>query len=557
MKSWRVPEGFSGDGDLIRVQPGRVKTLALGCPLRTAVESRPRVRRTSGARMFPTGVLEHRTLNPVNAVLDLMAFSSRSQDEALTSWRSRPKRPFHPALAVWVSQAVRNYQTAAEEVAALPLEGAGTVPGAVTPVARAWARWRGIPGGDGTRRYEEVVHGRRYAADGFRELHLLRISSITNRPVDVAERALAAAVVAGGLPVLSNPWGDDPLATGRDALPDRVRVVEIGCADGSHRVLFDGAVDVAHRLYEKEFGEEPWLRVSGDTPRPGSECGNCPLVDMCPAVPVRPGMLGVEGGNAAGRARRSWSVTTGRTYGKCPAQAHLQDLWLPRDRGAEDSAAVRRGRAVHEWIEERHRQPSQGPCGPADLPGDSHEWTFGQWEVSGSEARLGRQMIGDHAMVCPLKAVPAAGPTDVLPEQCIVVYDPKADTVVVAKTDLLYRSVRGWVLRETKTTREVGASDPFKRYPQLALAVVLAAEGVLPGGAEGSSVEFERLTRTGPVLTTLDHHDPHLLSQARGTLTELVKRWRADETFETRPGGHCTRCPFTRWCPSAEREGAS
>ncbi|MEU3599597.1 PD-(D/E)XK nuclease family protein [Streptomyces sp. NPDC006798] len=451
---------------------------------------------------------------------------------------------------------MENYLKAAEEITALPLADILDVPQPMTPVSRTWARWREVPGSNGAQRYEEIVYGRRYAARGFRELRLLRIGSITGRTVDQAERAIAAAVVAGGLPVLSSPWAWHPLTTGRDTMPDRIRVVEIGCADGSYQVIFDDTVEVAHRLYEKEFGEEPWLRVAGDSPRPGPECGDCPLVDVCPAVQVRPGLLGVEAGGGAGRRRRSWSVTTARAYATCPAQAHLQELWLPRDRGVEDSAAVRRGRAVHEWIEGRHRRPAEGPCDPGYLPADAHEWTFGRWETTGSEARLGRQMIGDHALVCPLKDIPSPEPADVLAEPTLVVYDPEADTVVIAKADLLYRAARGWVLRETKTTRDVGAGDVFGRYPQLALAVVLAVEGVLPGGAAGASVEFERLTRTGPVLTTFDHHDAHVLTQARGVLAELAREWYADEVFPARPGGHCARCSFNRWCPSSAGEGA-
>lgn len=68
-----------------------------------------------------------------------------------------------------------------------------------------------------------------------------------------------------------------------------------------------------------------------------------------------------------------------------------------------------------------------------------------------------------------------------LAEHRLTVHDPDAGVVVIAKTDLLYQDSDGWVLRETKTTRHADDENLLVSYPQVALGIVLLAEGI-PGG---------------------------------------------------------------------------
>jgi len=364
-----------------------------------------------------------------------------------------------------------------------------------------------------------------------------------------AEIAVAVGVLAGGRPVWSSRWEKEQLILGRSEECRLVRLVEIGCLDASHRILFEGTPEEAYERYGQDVQERIDELTAADGHRPGDGCGRCAAVAECPAVPSRPGLLGIDN---PGPARRSWSVTTGRTYRKCPAQAHLENLFLPRDRAAEDSEATVRGKAVHEWIEHRHRRTPGRPCDSADVPDASETWRQGDREVTGFQARLGTQMIGDHALVCPL----GDGPEDVEahPERTIVVHDPDADVVVIAKTDLLYRAGERWALRETKTARVLSEGDPLEQYPQLALAVLLVDHGVLPG-AEECGVELERLTGSGPVVSRLDPRAPDVLAQARRVVESHVSQWHADIDFTARPGEACEDCPFTRWCPDARRKG--
>lgn len=157
----------------------------------------------------------------------------------------------------------------------------------------------------------------------------------------------------------------------------------------------------------------------------------------------------------------------------------MESLFLPKDVTAEDSEAVVRGKAVHAWIESRHLRTPQRPCEPDDVPGPPEAWQYREWKVTGLQARLGIQMIGDHALVCPLRE--QTDHTEVRPERTVAAYDPDADVVVIARADLFYRVAGRWTLRETKTMRVLSEGSLLDQYPQLALAVLLAHTGVLPG----------------------------------------------------------------------------
>ncbi|MFD9716103.1 PD-(D/E)XK nuclease family protein [Streptomyces sp. NPDC059076] len=488
-------------------------------------------------------------LGPVYAVLDLIEFDQLSLENALKKWRHDPnRRPPHPGLVQWTEHAVRGYLAGVAESATL------------APVSRQWARQRTDFEDDVSAVHEETVTGRRYEGDGIRELRIPRIKSVdrgTGDPPDGerAETALAAAVLADARPVLSSRWKpQQQLTLGRFIPTARVRVIEIGCVDASRNVLFEGTPEEAHHLYLSSADERVRAVRAGGGYHPGQECGTCELVDICPAVPSRPGLLGVDSPPAH---RRSWSMTTARAYRTCPARAYLQGLFLPRADAVENTAAIVRGQAVHTAIEELHSRSPVRACASTDAPATPERWRAGRWEVSGFQARLGTQMVGDHALVCPLHGLP--DDAQVYPERSLVVHDPEADVVIVAKTDLLYARRDAWSLRETKTTRSLDESDPLVTYPQLALALLLAHEGAVPGTTENGTtncrVELERLTGSGPVLTELDVEDGELLAQARRIITNHAVPWHTDEEYAASPGKHCETCPFIQWCP--DRAGRS
>ncbi|WFF08714.1 PD-(D/E)XK nuclease family protein [Micromonospora sp. WMMD1076] len=494
----------------------------------------------------------------MHTVLDFIEFDRLDTAVAIRRWRERAAP--HPGVARWVAYAVGNVLAAETKI-----EG---IPAGLVPVSRWWARQRPTaserPG-----MYEETVHGRRYeTGDGVREIRLLRPRSVDDRStgtqpggepvgdrrradqreVDLREVAFAAGVVAGASPVLTNPWSSREYRLGRFEPPRRVRVVEVGCLDGSARVLFDDTRQEAIERY-KAVVEEPLTTVTaGGDHRPGYDCVRCVLVDCCPAVPSMPGLLGVS---ASTEPRRTWSVSTGADNAACPARAYFRSLFLPGDRSVEETPATRRGRAVHHWIEQRHRAIPHRGCRAPDVPGSTRSWTSGGWSVEGKEARLGVQMIGDHSLICPIRGL--TDEATLLPEHLIVVFDPEANALVVAKADLLYRDTAGWTLRETKSRRAPGHPG-FTTFPQLALAVLLSAGDVYAEHGTRLRVELERLTSTGPILTGVEVDDPAVRARAQRKVTSLAEGWFADTDYPTKPGKACRDCPFTRWCPDARTE---
>jgi len=538
MVVWNAPAGLVGDARLWRVRPYDVRQGEQTCPQRRAVGLRPALRLESGV----PATRQVGATTALGKVLDHIEHDGLTVEEALEHWQRYADRPPPPMLVGWLAKAVRHYFAASAEIV-----WAEKLPVELVPVSRNWGRRRRFDAGDGEEVvHEEVVSGRRFEGDGVRELRLLRTRSVRDRARDEAEIALMAGVVASAAVVLSGMWDKRPLALRPVPTPHRVRVVEIGCSDGSHNVLFEGTAQEAHERYRKDAESAVIAAASGTEYLPGADCGGCDLIGQCPAVPVRPGLLGVDG---SGLPRRSWSLSSGRSFDDCPARLVAERLFLPRERTAEDSDHTRRGQAVHAWLEDLHRRVPARACAADEAPSTPDEWSAGRWTVSGEQAGLGAQMIADHALVCALRG--PAGYVEAHPERPVVVFDPKANVVVVAKTDLLYRAGEVWRVRETKTVSVLDESDLMIQFPQLALAVVLSVEGGVRAG-ERVRVELERLSASGPVVAELDIEDPEIVAAARSVVRTRVEAWHASPSLTAKPGKVCETCPFNKWCPESK-----
>ncbi|MEV4252729.1 PD-(D/E)XK nuclease family protein [Spirillospora sp. NPDC049652] len=522
----------------LRFSPSTLARSTGGCPRYRALKALPARSRTNGRRP-KRRIWETFGLGPLDKVLDLHEFDGYDVDAALERWRGGEGRGAHPALARWTEHAVRRYL----EAAARLHDGL-----ALEPVSRLWARRPEQPAEGPTGSREEIVYGRRYSNNEVRELRIVRFREVGGRPRDEAEIAMAAAVLATGGPVYSDRWAPR-LHIGRSTRPERVRIVEIGCADGSGNVLFDGTPEEALAAYEGHARGRLQEVAAGEELRPGFDCGKCPLVDTCPAVPSVPGLLGVDDD---ARPRRTWSVTTARRYNTCALTSYLHELNLPRDIAREENESTTRGRVVHDEIEARHRRSPLRVCGTDEVVTESLAASTADL-VGREEARLRLQMLADHSFVCPARH--AGEDAEFHPEQHVVVHDPSADVVVIARIDLLYRVGRRWRYRETKTSKYVYEGNLLENYKQIALAILLSAEGVLPGGQGGCHVELERLTASGPVLTEFDVADPELVQAAREVVRSAVVGWHADETPAASPDSKtCGSCGFNRWCPDAVAE---
>ncbi|MEV5615895.1 PD-(D/E)XK nuclease family protein [Streptomyces bacillaris] len=542
MTAWPLPQGITGDPGLIRVFAGGAKEREEDCPTLRAVKARPRLQAMHRTHYKPAD-FEPFALATVMRRLDVLEFGRVREDPTRV-------RPSHPGLERYAEHAVDQYLAAVKSL---------DPGGELLPDPQYWvrqSRTAADPHGNRTV-YELRVWGRCYAnrERTVCELRLLRFGSAQpgkrgSGERDPAEIAMAAYVAAyGGRAAEPTRWRDEHSV--RDAVtPQRVRVVEIGCLDGSVGPLFDGTPDEAEAAYRRLAA--PRLRATVDAVhrRPGSGCVTCRLTAGCPDLPRTPGILGIKDFS---RPRRTLSVTDLRRYANCPAQEHLRRIHLPYDKDIEHNHHVARGHAVHAWLQRLHARTPRRPCTVADAPAERTDWRVDDWHLTGDDAELGARLIARHAAVCPLRhADPGTTP---IAERLLTFYDPEADVVLTAKPDLLYRSRGSVVWREIKSTkyrRPLGNKDVLEQYPQAALALVLLAEGMLGGDVRHSRVEVEILRPSGPDLELVSPRQADRIATARQVIRDLAAPWHGDRRSNPNPGRHCVRCEVARWCPAAD-----
>jgi hypothetical protein len=529
-KAWLDAPEHSGA--LIRMWARDVRDTGRGCPQWRAARARPGICTRPDLPKAKEPV--RHTDRPVDGVLDLIEFRGRSAERAYEEYLRAEGERCDPGMLQWAHHAVGQYLQADGE---LP-----PVPGAVMkPWSREWAIQYDV---QGPREFR--AQGRRYAsADGrVRELRIMHTGSLKERGSDPSVVAVAAYVLAFGQVVLGSRW-DVPLVLSRTpAEVDRVRVIDVGLLDGSWNVVFDGDPNEARAAFLADAFPTVRAIADGRDFRPGNDCARCHLRRDCPALPRRAGLLGIR--DTTKRAR-SFSITNGRQHDRCARQSHLRELWLPYPKGDEYDEAARLGQAIHLWLEHAHARSPHRPCEPHETPSPADDWGAGRWAVNGDSARLGVQLIGDHALICPLRT--EAGIANVRPEYSTVVYDPDADVVVHAKSDLVYTDGDVLIVRETKTTSQEYERDLLRRYPQIALAVVLAAERVLGDDPALARVELELLTPSGPFEIRFHPADAAVVQAAREVVHDLASGWHADTEWKPQPGWACGKCEVSRWCP--------
>jgi hypothetical protein len=530
--------GTTGDRNLVRISASAVGDG--GCLAFLSAKARPGQRpacrprwRRPASDEFPLGAFM--------AAVDEVQFGRVSLTTALEGFGGKGK-PLHPGAAQWGRHAVNAYMTWL----------ASSAPGTAVPVRHFWVARRSDTGTT----WEMYAWGRRYASpDGaVREVHLLRLGSVREAERDLPKEAVAAYSAAFGLPAAwPNSW-DKPFQLVPDGTDPvrRVRVIEVGLADGSHAVRFDGTPREAETFYAEHARDRVRAIGHGGPQIPGFDCADCKLVTACEALRRIPGLLGITAPNAP---LRTWSATSGRDYADCPAKEHLRRLHLPSEN--EYGPAAVRGHAVHGWLAENHAGPLRSACTVWDVPHPPDDWGSGRWHVTGRQARDGALMLAGHADLCPFHH--GSQITEVRLEHTVAVHDTAANVIVIAQPDMLYLDDGAWAWRELKTRLRLPQRGPglYREYPQLAVAVVLMAENALGGKPCGQRVELELLTPRASDIWLIDPTDQAEISQARAAVHELAAAWRADEAHAASPGPHCADCPVRRWCPDADtRAGA-
>ncbi|RKS78735.1 PD-(D/E)XK nuclease superfamily protein [Actinomadura pelletieri DSM 43383] len=539
------PPRTRGDIRVVRVGPRLLRGDPRSCPRGSAIAARPLLSQDPPPSTWQP--VKEFALGPVMEVLDLVEHQNTELRQALRS--QHPFRRCHPLHVAWTSDAVHAYLDARSRWARERRE-AGDPP--TLPVPHEWVvvNELAVPDRRGADRYERTAWGRRYAtADGaVREIWLPSVNSVKNdrSPEEIA--AVAGAVLWGVPAVSAYARPYRPVRTARPPRsPERVRVIGVGCGDGEFRVLADWdaeEIDRRHRALVVPAGGR--LLETTDL-APGSDCKGCTALLGCEQPPRTPNLLGVPA-PARPRKRRSVSATDLRVYGACPARFHMTRVLYTREARPE-SPAIRRGRAVDDLLNERHR--TAGPRGCRDLPVDAD---FPDLEPE--EAATARRMLDRHRSVCPLTGLSPDERVMVQPR--LTAYDPALDVVVIADPDLLHTEHGGWVWRETKAlSRGVREGRPLlETYPQLALAVLLMAADV-PGGGDRarSRIELEVLRGDGVSIEEIDPFDPPTIDQAREVVSSFAEDWAVDETYAPTPGRACADCEVARWCPAGPEKG--
>lgn len=386
------------------------------------------------------------------------------------------------------------------------------------------------------------------SADGrSREVHLLRWDDAASVTLSDAEVAALAEIAAAGVIADHDRWYKRfvprPEAE-QPPVPERITVRVIGVLDGSSDVRFDGSPDEARAQFSTEVPAALEF-LAGGSFRPSHACASCPVRYVCPGIRALPGLLGVAGFSPH---TRSLSPSMLWTQGACPRQLHLsRDLGLPRQR-REASPALERGTQVHAWL---HRAHERGrACTDADLADGVIAAELG-WSEEQCEAYL--PYVRQHLEHCPL-AQPEVD--DLRSEVDITVWDTDANVVFSTRPDTAYLAADGrWVLRETKTLSPRGLpanpTDLLARYPQVAAAVCLLADGYRPDAQPSDGpgrVELELLGVDDDALITYDAADPVIVLIARTELAGRVDAWLHDTVHPIGEHPPCSSCEVTRWC---------
>src|ERR1039457_5722577 len=321
MADWPVPEGLEGGTGLLRVQATWARASNSACPQYQAARARPGLWPARRAPRSQPG-LTHFSLDPVMTLLDLVEHDGLTLEQALTQVRDgRTEIRPHEGLLRWGAHGAARYLSAGSAVGA----GSGW---AAVPVSRPWVMQVKPP--DGGTIYELCAWGRRdESADGEeRELRLPRVKSVKDRAVDLGEAAAAAMVLAYGAVALNQSRSGKPHNL-REAQPVRsIRVVEVGCEDGSWQEMFSGSPQKARRYYDEHAKARLSAVTAGGEYRPGDDCAGCKLAGTCPALPSRPGMLGIIGTGPV----RTWSSRTGGTTSHAPPRTIGSAFPPPRAR---------------------------------------------------------------------------------------------------------------------------------------------------------------------------------------------------------------------------------
>ena len=517
--TWDAATDLDGEPDVLKVSATDLESEGV-CERHLAVKVRPFARPKDWKRRFPPD--RHATPFPLRDVVDVVVSATRSAPmddyQGLERWlrdeidSRSPSRLVRPYLDTAIRNALEAHAAIEDELGPLDLV---VLNPEIGPPERRLTVWAPMYG----------------TSDGVVEIRRFRIGS-AKTDSDDGEWVRSAAWVAASYP------SDPP--------PTRVRVVELGLADGSIHVAFDGSWGEARAMLEPI---RPRMKAMADGVRaqPGSKCGGCKIAGVCDALPHAHGLLGVD---RPGHQTRSVAASALEVYRQCPARWLLStELHLPR--AEEPSEAQVRGVRVHEWLDTAHQRGR--PCAHDDLPNPDEAMGMAQELMTREEYELAFPMLLAHVDVCPL-----AEPDSKLigSEQLFLSYDDVADVIVASKPDVVTARGDTLVLTEVKTSMHAGPDSPddaFGQTLQVPLMLNLLAKSWAPAqGYQHGQVRLEYLTPSGAKVWTWSTDSAEDVRRAESTLRSAAGDWHVDHDWSPRPGAHCAWCPVRDWCPDRD-----
>jgi len=346
----------------------------------------------------------------------------------------------------------------------------------------------------------------------------------------------------------------------------RIRVSEFSLADGDYRTLFDGTPAGAQELYATRTDPErghlvaqalSGVSMEGRALVPGSACGGCSFLQVCPGPQRLPSALGID----KAVATRSLSSTDLSLYDECPTKFHSQRRSHLPTRYAEggereDFTPRNRGVATHTFLRWAHARVPHRNCTEADLPDptanpDEVAALLAATGIERAAYDLARPYLLGHIQHC---IVGFDGLTDVTVEPRHVIYDEYADVVLSVEPDLTLASgPTSHIWRETKTRGFAPPRDEYEAldaYPAFAVHVTLLAAGAGGNGRDDGAAELEVLTLDpdDSRLYVVPLSDGALVAHAQKLVASIAMRWAQDLTFEPKPSAVCARCPVHGWC---------
>lgn len=549
-----VPDGVTGRPDLVRVNPRHTMENDTVCPDQRRAAVRPLLGPLDPVP-FLTGPLQEFGTSPLQACLDLIEFEGRTLLDTIEHLRAnkgalqRWWSPAHPAHLRWTEQALERYAAArAAEQSAARSTGLPST----EAVAGHWVFRTELSqavDARGVRQYEHTIPGRRYeSADGrLRDLWLTSMGRTRENRPDNEKAAIAHVMALGGVgPKPRFAKASSPRPSVADNPPERVRVFDFGCADGSYRQILDWDAAECRRRFGQHAAPAFVRAASSTGARPGGACVECKAISGCDALPRTPDLWGGRP-TVPPRPRRSLSAWDLRLYGQCPAQYHLTRRLHVASLQPEGDGA-RRGRAVDAWLNEAHTRRHPRGCRNVPGPENPGDWSAGGHHVEGDLAQQGAAMLRQHQALCPLDRL--GTDEQVLGQERVTAYVPELDVVVISVPDLLFTRAGGWVWRETKTeAKPLWEGTPLMtRYPQLALGVLLLASGAKGADPSRSRVELEVLHAFDATLEQLDPGLPPVVDEARAVIAELARPLLNDTEYAPRTGHHCLGCEARPWC---------